>query len=552
MKANGIPSSRRSSILPIVLLVLYAVFLVTFYDLVVIPLALDLSYIGFLMIGAGAVISWFAIPKAWRRTFSLLTLLILLLCYGVNSIYSDSLAWRFVEFPVMFAILGWIASRYAKIRWKYTLTLLVSVAVLLAVIPLGSMPFYSKFGIAAKSDQLDARPLFPLYPLVNKGNAIYSLGDLPKTDEQDTLQEDEQQLEQVKKGTNASSTLRDWFSRLFGKKPVDPNAVAARVKKQLENVDVLRFTPDTGYKKEPATQAEVASLPFSSLGLAGFPYYSSSWSVENGVVKQHFTPVDDPKQVLTSFFDPLSITVAMDERAARSVKESRNNWNHMFGQHTNVEIPGSIIIGQGKFLPGTGTQLVIEGANELKLVDASHPDGPAITTWKGTWVEPLTSDLIIADIDGDGLDELLINTTPAKILKLKPDHTWETLWQSGLAKEKDSFRFEFVSRDPYLKKPVIIANDPSLIRDVNTRYLTAYTYDNGQLNRVWRMYKENIVFPHPISADLWVTQLYGTQQFFVLKSLPYPVVPVLVGLYGLLVLAGYGYQWVQRGKGRHA
>jgi hypothetical protein len=550
---NTSESSRRGRMrfLP-VLLVLYAVFLVAFYHLIVIPLALDLSMIGLLLIGVGAVISFFAIPKGWRRRFSLLTLLILLLCYGVNSIQSDSLAWRFVEFPVMFLILGWIASRFAQIRWSHTLTLLLTVAVFLSAIPLGSLPFYARFGIASQSEQLDARPLFPLYPLVHQGNTAYSLGDLPKTDEGKGAQEtkEEQELEQIKKGTGTSS-LRQWLARWFGQKPVDPQAVAARIKQQLEQVDVLRLSPDTGYKKQAATKAEVASLPFSSLGLAGFPYYASSWTMDNGGVKQKFTPVDDPKSVLTSFFDPLSITVRMDQRAKQAVEESRSHWQDAFGQAAPRSVTGGVLLGSGTFLPGGGTLSVVEGANELRLVDAAHPDQPAVAVYKGTWQDPLSSDLIIADVDGDGVDELLLNTTPAKIIKLKPDHTWETLWQSGLPEDKDSFRFEFVTNEPGQKTPLIIANDPSFMRDVKTRYLTAYRFTDGQLNRVWRIYKENVVFPRPLTADRWVAQLYGTQQFFVLKPLPVPVVPVLAGIYGLMLLAGFGYQWVRRGR-QHA
>lgn len=544
--------NRTGGVMGFVLLILYAAFLVVFYQLVVIPLALDLSSIGFLIIGAGAAISYFAIPKIWRRTFTLLSLLVLLLCYGVNSVYADTWPWRIIEFPVMFVVLGWLASSYGNIRWRHTFTLLVTIALLQGAVPLGSMPFYDKFEVPFKSAQLDARPIFPLYPLVSQGNTLYTLGDLPKAGDKKDENSDEsnQELDKQLKESNENPSLSGFLNKWFGKSKLDPETIASRIKKQLEHVDVLRFSKESGYKTEPVRPEEMKSLPFSSLGLAGFPYNVSNWSPVNGNVKQDFSPVDNPKKVLTGFFDPLSVTVAMDDRANRSLLESRTNWNDAFGVHTSPAIPGTTVIGKGRFLPGGGAQLLLEGANQLKVVDEKQPNGPALATLQGTWEEPLTSDLFAADIDGDGIDEVLINTgptSPSRIVKLKGDGTWETLWKSG----RKSFRFEFVTQDEGTKKPLIIANDPSFLRNQDARYISAYTYENGQLIRMWRMYKENLVFPRPLSSGTWVVQLYGQHQFFLLKPFSLPLVPVLTGIYSLLILAGYGYQLAKRGQSRH-
>ncbi|GAX92081.1 hypothetical protein [Effusibacillus lacus] len=573
----------------LLLVALYSIFLVALYQIVVIPLMLDLSYIGLLILAAATALGFFAIPRPHRRTFAVLSLLILLVSGGILNIYSDGLGWRFLEFPLMFLILGWIASSFGKIKWRYTLTVVLVLSVTQVVIPLSEMPFYGKFRVAYKSEGLDRRPIFPVYPVAANGTDILTLGDLRK------LTTDEIKAADPK-----------------GKK--DPQAAAELSKKQLEHVDVLRFLTDGGYTKRTATKMEMAQLPFTSFGLAGFPYYSSSWSVEKEkhkgsgvtteqeVVKQHFAPVDDPKDVLLSFLNPLSVTAAMDERAGRALTESRKNWESAVGKTSAPQYPGAAVVGVGKFLPGGGKQVVLLRNNELQLVEEPAAGSvirseTPIAVYKGTWEQPIINNLAIGDIDGDGLDELLINgyeqdksmvwsqPNPARILKVKADGTgsgtgsasgsgtpptgqdsnssgqgafsgaqashqapaFEVIWESG----KDSFRFEFVQqRDG--QKPLIVTQDPSLVRDVPTRYLTGYTWENGELVREWRVFKSNLLFPFELDKDTWVAGYWGEPHLYVLKPTSLPVMSMLAAVYGLLVLGGYGYQLMQRRGQRHA
>lgn len=508
----------------ILLAALYSVFLVALNQLVAIPLMLDFSYIGLLVLTAAAVLGYFAVPRAWRRFFALFSLLILLTGYGIQSVYSDSLWRRFLEFPLMLLILGWIAASYGRIKWRYTLTVFSVLAVMLAAVPLSEFPFYAKFRLVYKSEHLDRRPIFPIYPIVNRGSNLYTIGDLRKLTDKE-----------LKEATPDPKENRDL------------PAAAAKLKNQLEHVDVLRFAPDDGYRKHPVAKEEMAALPFTSFGLAGFPYYTSSWTIEGDGVKQHFTPVDDPKTVLTSFLDPLSVTVAMDERAARSQAASRKNWADTFGTDTRPQSAGAALVGQGKFLPEGGTQLLLVGNNELRLVDGTSPNAAPIAVYKGTWEEPVTRNLTVGDIDGDGIEEVLVNSTPAKILKIGQNRTWETIWESG----KKSLRFEFVEPRPG-QKPLIVVQDPSAVRNQDTRFLSGYTWNNGQLIREWRVFKTNLLFPAPISPDTWISGYYESPNLYVLKPISVPWPAVLSAIYAALALAGYGYQLAQRREGRHA
>lgn len=322
-------------------------------------------------------------------------------------------------------------------------------------------------------------------------------------------------------------------------------AVFELQKRLLEGVDILRFSQKDGYLKHPATKEEVAALPFPSLALTGFPYYISSWTVNNEAVRQHFTPSVDPKRVLTSFFNPLSITAAMDKQAEDALSATRKNWSDAFGRSNSPAIPNGALVGKGKFMPGNDSQLVVVKNNEVQLIDGNNPSETPIAAYKGSWDEPVTSNLVIGDVDGDGIDELLLNTIPARILKLNANRTWNTIWESGT----DSLRFEFVQ--PGVKagsKPMIVTNDPSLVRDKPDRYLTGYTWQNGQLIRDWRVFKTNLLFPFPIDNQTWASGFYGTPNLFVIRPLPVSLQTVLAGMYALLIVGGFGYQLLKRGR----
>ncbi|MFC4769485.1 FG-GAP repeat domain-containing protein [Effusibacillus consociatus] len=503
---------------------LYAVFLVAFYQLIVTPLLLDLSYIGLAILIAGTALAFFAVPRPWRRTFSLLSILILLVSYGLMHIFADYLIWKLINLPVMFLLLGWIASSYAGITWRSTLTVFTAVTVLLSVVPLPEMAFYGKLRIEHETEALDLRPIFPVYPLVNQGSTLYTLGDFRKLTDQEIK---EAQIDPKER---------------------PPLVSAEKQRQQLENVDVLRFLPTEGYEKQLVSKEEMSSLPFPSFGLAGFPYYASSWTIENGAVKQHFTQADSPQTVLTSFLDPLTVTIAMDDRANRSVDTSRKNWENTFGREARPQYPGATLIGKGKFLPDGSTQLLLLGNNEIRLINEASPTDSPIATYKGSWEQPIARNLVIGDIDGDGLDEVMVNSTPAKILKLNRDRNFEQIWESG----KRSFRFEFVTKQEGTNQPLIVTQDPSLIRDQETRYLTGYTWQNGELRREWRVFKSSLLFPFPVSDDTWVSGSYGRPRIIVLKPMDMSVPAILTGIYAALVLAGYGCQIVQRRERRNA
>lgn len=515
----------RNNWLRLVVAALYTLFILGFYHLVIIPLALDLSFIGLLMGALFVIIGYFAVPRHLRRYMILFSLSILLFSYGVNSIYSTSIALRIIEFPLMYGVIGYLSYLYGKVKWQMNFVVLLVLAVFQSFIPISSLPYYSHFQLKYISPQTDNLALFPVYPVVNQGSNLYTLGSLPLT-----------KTEAVAEANQHAADIK-----------LTPLERADKLILQLQNVNVLRFAQQQGMLESGVTETQMKQLPFLNFGLTGFPYYVSSWSTVSGHVQQHFQAVDPPVDVLTSFLNPLSTTLSMNQRAERSSVQSRQNWTKSIGTNALAQVAGSTLIGKGRFTPDTGEQFLLEGNNEIQLVNAQNPDS-VLATYKGTFQDPLSDDVLIGDVTGDGIDEVLLNTSPARILKLDPaTHSWNVLWTSA----KPSFRFEFLDRNGAASSTVI-ANDPSFVRDQPARYLSAYTWKNGQLIRDWRVFKVNMLFPFQLPNHDWVVQLYGQHQFVLLSPLTLFLPFWEVILYLVLLVGGFAIQFRQKGVRQHA
>lgn len=522
------------------LLALYAVFLAALYQVVAIPLALDFSLLGLALIFTAGALGYLSVPKPHRKRFALLSMLILIVSYGVNFIYSDHLIWRFLEFPLMFLVLAYLAKLYGNIRFTATLTVVIALGLAQVFVPLTDAAFLSNLNVVKKTKTLDEHPLYPLYPLGNVEGTLYSVGDLRRD------------LEDEELGYRDSISDKDLLEK-------DPLLLLERRRHELDNMHVLKFDPQTGYAKEPVRYDDVRNgqepLPFDPLGYTGLPFSVSDWEEDReGNLRQEIKPVDDPSAMIHNLLEPLTLPVTMTERADRAFEESRRNYldlqNQDITRWETSHTPYETYIGRGRLLPNAGEQPVYQANNELRIYDAkAGRRGEPIAVLQGTFEEPITPDLLLADINADGQDELLLNTVPAKILRLQADGNWQTLWTSG----EESFRFEFVEpRDG--AKPLIAANSPSLVRDQPARYLTGFTWleEGAELVREWRVFEENLVRPFVLQESTWVTQIYNNHIFYVLRPMTVPVETILAAAYLALLLAGYGYQLTQRGRKRHA
>lgn len=155
-----------------------------------------------------------------------------------------------------------------------------------------------------------------------------------------------------------------------------------------------------------------------------------------------------------------------------------------------------------------------------------------------------TSDVIVADIDHDQADELLIANTPSYILKPMAQGNWQILWVSENSEDDldKSFRFSNFASVGTQEQPEIIAKSKSWVSQHGLRYLTGYQYTPEGLEQTWRIYLPLInVQTGDIDGDgenEIVAEIYNTHHLLVFERHNIPVLPLVILLFTGLV--GYG------------
>lgn len=172
------------------------------------------------------------------------------------------------------------------------------------------------------------------------------------------------------------------------------------------------------------------------------------------------------------------------------------------------------------------------------------PDGNGSLTERYTLTKEqislANSEYITADIDQDGVDELLIGGSPSYILQPTAAGKWNILWRS--AANDESFRFSAFASVGNQAGPQIIAQAKSWVSSYPLRYLSGFAYTPQGLEQQWRIYlplmniqvgdvdgdKENEI----------IATSYDTHRLLVLKQHDIPVLPIVSILF--IGLFGYG------------
>lgn len=155
-----------------------------------------------------------------------------------------------------------------------------------------------------------------------------------------------------------------------------------------------------------------------------------------------------------------------------------------------------------------------------------------------------TSDVIVADIDHDQADELLIANTPSYILKPTAQGDWQILWVSKNSEQDldKSFRFSNFAAVGKAEQAEIIAKSKSWVSEHGLRYLTGYQYTPDGLEQTWRIYLPLInVQVGDIDGDganEIVAEIYNTHRLLVFERHNIPVLPLVSLLFAGLI--GFG------------
>ncbi|UOF91070.1 hypothetical protein LSG31_02065 [Fodinisporobacter ferrooxydans] len=521
-----------------------SVYLYFAYHLLVIPGALDFSFYGILGFIAACVIGILVLPAKFRKPGAVLAIGMLMIARGLDNVHHISIILQVIDFLIMLAVIGWLLRKYGRIRFKTTALGAIAVLVCTYAIPVVDIPFLSHFTIRYQSAEFvdpmtSINPAYPVYVMHGKGNA----GDRIITE------------------TNR------------------PNASLPGKYIDSKNDSMLvSFTLNGKHGDTQLIKADqLPNVLFDDFGTVGFPYDTYTMYNVKGFVQKEYRPLYQPQQILENALDLGNFPVLQTNLERHTLHVDHLAWdvfqsrygknqqrsdsgqlqiiaNHIVGMYKGSPVfivtKDEKILGTAHVLPGTQEQVLAEGNNRIDVYGIKS--GRLLASYTSNLDTPLPGDVIMADIDGDGQAELLVNTVPARILKITPNGQWQTLWVSP----KDSFRFETVGKIGNDPNVTIVANSPSEVRDVSIRYVTGYTYQNGTLDRLWRIPRDSLLFPQLVTEKgshqsyLLVTD-YGHQNMYVLRQHSIPVQMLLLVLFGLYVIVAFVVRLAWKGGRAH-
>ncbi len=530
--------------LTIPLLLLFSLWIVLFYQLIFVAWTLQYSYIGVLGVIVTSLVFYFVFPKKDRNFVFRFTLFALMTSYAISGIFGYTLKWIIIDW-IVFVILALILGRILIGKKVLTLFLVIMVMTGFEIwLPLDSWSTLSHFSVNYLGRLASQDPQVPSLP-------VTTIPDPSRPGQQMILT-----LQAHQPYKEEAQTLVDGLA-LSGSNQIEEALVEIQ-----HSYDLVTIQPKGhGYLTNFASPNQLAGIPYSVLGSSDFPFSTSHFLNINGDSRMYFTLSASPGELLSTLLSPgqtasdlanLTIQTAKNEVANWEQLTGRNAVEHQQGltlnngvlagtydhQTVHIKTDGVAILGLYRLLPKSelaSPTAVVEGNNLLQVVTLP-PDKPKIiATLYGSYSHPLTSDIVFADVLGNGTDQLLINTVPAQIVQLTPTGKWNVLWYSG----RDSFRFESVF--PQSNGDLIIANSPSLVSTSPIRYLGGYVYKNRQLVEQFRVYHGNLVNLSTVHVSAGtkpqlLMSVYDHQEVLLLGPSRIPLYDLLVGGYVLVVI----------------
>lgn len=519
------------------------------------PLVKDLAVFGVLAVLTILGLWLMSIPKASRRKWIGFTIFSLLLGQGLASVAFYPVRTEIGLGILMFGGLLVVVWIYTRIR---ILTLLIpSLVVLLAnaELPISEWPFLTHFDVVHVGKlglNPSSMPALPFATIpTSTGHALITLA-------------------LTKPNLTDLKALTDGATR-------SPNALEDVLRTTKNEYRLVKISEVNGHIVQTTPSAtDIAKInPFDLIG-SFFPYSNAQWAVLGHEVIQYMVPSHTPesatqlgldtaaypfntiifsqqtKQVEMAAWDHLLRTLNVQAPEATLSIQNGYLTGHFNGRIIHVAVTGKTIISEGAFTQNGSHQVLIEGINQLQIVDLDHGSGAVVMNYKTNANNPLPNDIVTGPLTTGGTDAIFVNASPAYILQVSGGSV-----KMIYTAPNPSLRFEADVHFAGETTPEIITDDPSYVRNSPTRYFTSYTYRNGQLYRNWRVFRTNVVNVTPIQFTSGGTQylavsIYSMGQFLILKRIEFPVVPVASGLLAACILVGFGLRYRERRQARNA
>lgn len=497
--------------------ILYSLYIFFFYHLALIPFMLEFTLYGSIVLVATVGLALYLLAQKERKPLAVYTLLFLLLIKALAGLDKIESLWMTIfSFGFIFLICFAIARFYGKLPFKAIGTLLILGTLLNAVFIRSELPLLTDFTTVWRSDPLYKGTVANFFPLLARDidhDGKPELITLGNTGEEKApgpnptvLQTEQLHLYAYK--WNGKTMVRIPEQQLDRKSLVaqlPPDYIGfpyyilndqLQLIPQMQRIDLTRKAMGFGEAPFLAMYLDIRNLSGKLQERNGIMAEFKDISIQNGELKGVFHGV--------SFTFPTDATTVL----------------------------GPIRLGGGQEgLAITGKSLTILTVNQGGSVTVTHQltekDLPDIAT----------SEFIIADVDQDGKDEILVSSSYSRIIKPAAGGKWENLWTA----RDNVFRFENFTSVGSNANPELIVQEKSLQRNLPIRFPAGYTYSPNGLQQKWKVFVPLVNIQAGDFTGDGKNELaafdYGNQRVVLLKEHGLPVVPILWGI--LVLLLGF-------------
>ncbi|MCR8961993.1 hypothetical protein O0550_02035 [Brevibacillus halotolerans] len=516
----------------------YAFALFIAYNLVVKVAFIDLSWIALVIFVPLLIGTYFLIHKKERRQVIIFTIGFLLLDKALTTL-DDRIMVKYVIGAIGAIIaIALLVKFYGKVKWNAVFALVAVACLTNFTYARDNLAAINHFVLKAETDRLYKGEWVDYFPITLydiDGDGTKEILTFGNADEVADVEEDKipETPEEKKATAEKLLYLKDEPLSLYVLKWKDGKLV--RLKQD-------QFTPQQW-------KNALAQMPTD---YPGFPYYAQTEKqLVPTVQRQSYT--EAMMQSGTAPFRALLLDLAQVDKKLTDqdgYTYKTNQFNKLTKFH-DVEIKNGFLTGsygQISFQYKTrGTKILDtmrlpDGQEGLLVLDE---DLAVITVKPDATVEEsyrlnrkslkgglAMSDIMVADIDHDNKDELLIGGVPSYILRPTADGKWEMLFASS---EKDtSFRLTNYASIGKNEHAELIAQAKSWVSSFDRRYLSGFDYTQDGLKQNWKIYLPLIKMQvGDIDGDQeneLVATMYDNHRILVFKRHQIPVFPIAVGI----------------------
>ncbi|GAA4704629.1 hypothetical protein [Brevibacillus fulvus] len=524
---------------------LFAIALFLIYHLLVKIAVLDASWIALLLLIPVMILGYFLVKPAKRRQVTVFALAFLLLDRALTGLDVKSLLLTLLGGALAIVVISLIAKWYGRLPWNAVLVLALLPILSNATFNRDNLYVLNHFYIQWESDRLYSGEWVDYFPI--------TLYDVNHDGKQEIItygnaEEVPQPVDEDKK-PETEAERKALAEKLL---PIQSEPVSLYVY-TYQNGHMQRM-PNDQFTADQLAEIK-AQIPED---FPGFPYYTQTdTELRANVQRQSYA--EGMLQVGTAPYRAFLLDMQNLQEMLAATKgkmDSQDTFNKP-SKYRDVRIKNGVVQGTYDGKPFTAT------TKATKILDTMHlPDGQEGLLVMGEnisvlEVEPAgsvkeaytltrqqiplsTANLIIADIDHDQTDEILVGSTPSYILKPTADGNWQILWAS--AKGDESFRFTNYAPVGTDTAPEIVAQAKSWVSAYPLRYVSGFDFTPEGLKQNWKLYLSLInIQVGDIDGDgqnELVASIYDSHKLLILKQHDIPVMPITIAIF--VILIGYG------------